>query len=101
MLMVGSVRQGLHTQGKQGDDGDVDTFCDDNVQRTYDDFSEAQKKTAKDEYVDAGDDNLNILIVVVGVTTHVIGFDSPVMAQILEQNSSSGHPVNSLADGLI
>ena len=45
--------------------------------------------------------NLNILIVVVGVTTHVIGFDSPVMAQILEQNSSSGHPVNSLADGLI
>ena len=45
--------------------------------------------------------NLNVLIVVASVTTHVIGFDSPVMAQILEQNSSSGHPVNSLADGLI
>ena len=44
---------------------------------------------------------VNVLIVVVGATTHVIGFDSPVMAQILEQNSSSGHPVNSLADGLI
>ena len=45
--------------------------------------------------------NLNVLIVVASVTTHVIGFDSPVMAQILEQKSSSGHPVNSLADGLI
>ena len=45
--------------------------------------------------------NVNVLNMVVGVTTHVIGFDSPVMAQILEQNSSSGHPVNSLADGLI
>ena len=45
--------------------------------------------------------NLNLLIVVASVTTHVIGFDSPVIAQILEQNSSSGHPVNSLADGLI
>ena len=41
---------------------------------------------------------IDLDILVASVTTHVIGFESPVMAQILEQNSSSGHPVNSLMD---
>ena len=96
------MRQRLHlTRARQADDGDVDTFAIIMSNALMLTFQRHMKILPRMNMLMLVMIDLNILVVVVGVNTHVIGFDSPVMAQILEQNSSSGHPVNSLADGLI
>ena len=95
------MRQRTNARARQADDGDVDTFVIIMPNALMLTFQRHTKILPRMNMLMLVMIDLNVLIVVVGVTTHVIGFDSPVMAQILEQNSSSGHPVNSLADGLI